>query len=585
MTEKGCLKCHGHQGYEEGDVRGGISVSVPMASILAEERRDLAATLTSYGCLWLLGVGGIGLGYRRIQRGARDQEHAVRELWQSEERYRIVAEQTGQLVRDYHVSPARVEWSGAIREITGCTELPETDIPVWEEMIHPDDRERVLTIVAEAMRDCSRYFVEYRLREKDASYIHVEERGVFLADEGGRAYRLLAVIEDISRRKQAEEERAKMLYDMGERVKELTCMYEIASSSQGLSSAEEVFQEAVLLIPPAWQYPEITRAKISFDGQEFVSEPFAETQWKQSTDMVVGGERRGSIEVYYLEQRPDLDIGPFLKEEGRLIDGIAHILVEAFERKHAEKEREKLIASLEVQNAELERYAYTFSHELKTPLVTLGAYMGALRGDVMNGDADAIDGDLTYMSKAADRMGGLLDDLLELAQIGRLVRPPEDVALEELAREAVVLFSGQIREEGIQVDISPDLPVVFGDRKRLFEVVQNLIDNSVKYVRDQPKPRIEIGTRQEEGETVCYVRDNGIGIDPQYHHKIFDLFDQLDPKFEGSGIGLALAKRIVEIHDGRIWVESQGVGQGSTFFFTLPTEVSSTTQEKSTEST
>ena len=105
---------------------------------------------------------------------------------------------------------------------------------------------------------------------------------------------------------------------------------------------------------------------------------------------------------------------------------------------------------------------------------------------------------------------------------------------------------------------------------RLLEIFQNLIDNSVKYMGPQPQPRIEIGARRSGNETVCYVGDNGIGIEPRFQEKVFGLFDQLDPKAEGTGIGLALVKRIVEIHGGRIWIESEGKGRGSTFCFVIP---------------
>jgi signal transduction histidine kinase len=101
------------------------------------------------------------------------------------------------------------------------------------------------------------------------------------------------------------------------------------------------------------------------------------------------------------------------------------------------------------------------------------------------------------------------------------------------------------------------------------EVVQNLVDNACKFIGEQPQPHIEIGARQDEAEMVFYVRDNGIGIEPQYHYKIFGLFEKLDPTSDGTGVGLALVKRIVETHGGRIWVESEGIGQGSTFCFTL----------------
>ena len=114
------------------------------------------------------------------------------------------------------------------------------------------------------------------------------------------------------------------------------------------------------------------------------------------------------------------------------------------------------------------------------------------------------------------------------------------------------------------------MPLVSVDRVRIFEVYQNLVDNAVKFMGDQKKPRVDIGTRRDNGKLVFFVRDNGIGISPKYHDKVFGLFDRLDPGAEGTGIGLALVKRIVEVHGGTIWVESDGISTGTMFCFTLP---------------
>jgi signal transduction histidine kinase len=125
-------------------------------------------------------------------------------------------------------------------------------------------------------------------------------------------------------------------------------------------------------------------------------------------------------------------------------------------------------------------------------------------------------------------------------------------------------------EQDIKVDIDAALPVVFGDRQRLLEVLQNLIDNACKFMGEQKESRIEIGQAgAEAGKPILYVRDNGIGIAPEHYDRVFGLFNKLDAKSSGTGIGLALVKRIVEVHGGRIWVQSEA-GSGSTFYFTLP---------------
>ena len=251
-------------------------------------------------------------------------------------------------------------------------------------------------------------------------------------------------------------------------------------------------------------------------------------------------------------------------------DRVLAVIRDITERKRAEEEREGLIAKLESQNAGLERFTYTVSHDLKSPLVTLKGFMGVLKEDLAAADDKAIEDDVTHMASAADKMVRLLDETLELSRIGRVVNPPEDVALGDIVAEAMQLLEGKIGHEGVQVEIAADMPIIFGDHSRLVEVLQNLVENAVKWTADQPDPRIIIGARQDHGETVCYVRDNGTGVDPRHHEKIFGLFEKLDPRSEGSGVGLALVKRIIEVHGGRIWIESEGVGRGSTFCFTLP---------------
>jgi len=152
-----------------------------------------------------------------------------------------------------------------------------------------------------------------------------------------------------------------------------------------------------------------------------------------------------------------------------------------------------------------------------------------------------------------------------------LVNQSQTIELNPLISEVCELLHGRIHAGNVDLRVQAGLPVVYGDRPRLFEVFQNLIDNACKFMGDQTSPLVEIGQmgRTESGTPILFVRDNGIGIDPQYTDRIFGLFDKLDPHSDGTGIGLALVKRIIEFHEGRIWVESE-LGKGATFYFTLP---------------
>ena len=257
----------------------------------------------------------------------------------------------------------------------------------------------------------------------------------------------------------------------------------------------------------------------------------------------------------------------------RLIPAIERGLRDARTRRmqlEAEAARKDLIGRLETMNAEIERFTYTAFHDLRAPLVTIKGFLGALKNDLEANQQDRVQRDLQRIEAAADKMDAILSDLLQLARVGRVIRPPEEVDMYQLAQETLQTLDAELRTAGITVILSPDLPVVFGERIRLREVLENLIENAAKFSAGQASPRIEIGTRIQDGEQIIFVRDNGPGIDSRYHNRIFNLFEKLDPSMEGTGIGLTITRRIIELHGGRIWVESGGQGQGSTFSFTLP---------------
>ncbi len=233
-------------------------------------------------------------------------------------------------------------------------------------------------------------------------------------------------------------------------------------------------------------------------------------------------------------------------------------------------ERKVYEQELQQKNAELERFTYTVSHDLKSPIITIKGFTGSLEKDLENGNYQRMAADLKRVSAAADKMDDLLRDLLELSTVGGVITPPEAVAMNLLVDDVLAQLAGPLKSHNVTVAVQPGLPTVLCDRRRMAEVVQNLVENAINYRGDTAEPRIEIGVRKETGENIFFVLDNGIGIDEKYHRIIFGLFNKLDAKSAGTGIGLALVKRIIELHGGRVWVESEGEGNGCRFCFTAP---------------
>jgi len=230
-------------------------------------------------------------------------------------------------------------------------------------------------------------------------------------------------------------------------------------------------------------------------------------------------------------------------------------------------ERKRVEEELSRKNADLELFTTAVSHDLKSPLVTIETFLGYLEKDL--GDPVARAKDLGYIHGATDKMKRLLDDLLALARIGHLRNEPVVLPLQEVVREALGIVAGQIAERGAHVGITSEPVLLHGDHHQLVAVFQNLLDNAVKFLGDQPDPRIEVGAETEDGEIVLFVRDNGKGVAPCDQPKIFGMFQKLDAQTPGSGIGLAMARRIIEAHGGSIEAQSDGPGKGTTFRFTL----------------
>ena len=252
--------------------------------------------------------------------------------------------------------------------------------------------------------------------------------------------------------------------------------------------------------------------------------------------------------------------------------GIAIENAQLYQRqKNISEELTKSYVLLDEKNKELESFVYTVSHDLKAPLVSLGGFASILLNDYNESLDETGQLYLSRIRANVQKMGDLIQDLLELSRVGRIVNDYESVDVTEIIGEALETLEIQLSERGTELVIQDNLPTVNCDKVRIKQVFENLVSNANKFMGEEnDKPKIEIGFHEKEDSFEFFVRDNGIGIQKEYQEKVFEIFTRLgDVEVEGTGVGLAIVKKIIETPGGKIWIDSDA-GKGTTVYFTLP---------------
>jgi signal transduction histidine kinase len=283
--------------------------------------------------------------------------------------------------------------------------------------------------------------------------------------------------------------------------------------------------------------------------------------------LIVGDRALGALTVVTKARRE------FSREDQELLELFAAEAATAVENARLFANTEAQATALAKKNAELDAFTYSVSHDLKSPLVSIQAMCGL----VMEDYAERLDDEgrrvLARIEANAAHMAKLIGDLLALSRIGREARAPEAMAVRDIVDTVLETLGEQVQARGVEVVCTADV-TVWGIRVQLEQILTNLVSNAVKYLGPAAAPRVEIGAEEDGRFVQLWVRDNGIGIDPAYHARIFEMFQRLrDVEAEGTGVGLAIVKKIVDTVGGRIWVESSP-GQGATFRFTWPTRAS-----------
>jgi signal transduction histidine kinase len=353
-----------------------------------------------------------------------------------------------------------------------------------------------------------------------------------------------------------------------ERIKELTCLFGIARlSGQPDLSLEDILQSIAELLPPAWLYPEISSGKIVLDGRSYTTSTFREGYHTQKADIVIKGEKRGFVEVTYTKEKPELDEGPFLKEERSLIDTIAREVAIIIQRRQAEEEKTRLQNQLMHADrlATIGQLAAGVAHELNEPL---GSILGFAQLAKKNPKLpDQVAGDIDKIESASLHAREVIKKLMLFAR----QMPPQktQVDLNQLVEEGLYFLESRCAKEGIELlrSLSPDLPEIIADPGQLTQVLVNLIVNTIQAMPEGG--RLSVETLPGKRHVSLIVEDTGVGMSKDVVKKIFLPFFTTKEVDQGTGLGLAVVHGIVTSHGGSISVDSRP-GLGTRFEIKLP---------------
>lgn len=491
------------------------------------------------------------------------RKRAERALRRSEELLRVAA--MAAEIGMWHWTPGTndVEVTANWRQLFGIQPDAQVTFETWRNALHPDDRDDAVKALNTASQQHREFNKEYRVVRPDGSVRWLVDRGRAWYDESGRPIGMAGVNVDITNRKRMEQS----LRESEQKYREL-----FEKMHESLFVIETITDEGGR--PKDWRYVEVNPQTERFMGmshEQMIGQLYSEVvahpdpAWIALLGNVALTGEPIAQEMYSRTRGRWLDIKAYSPRPGHT----AVLFTDISDRKQAEEERERLLEELKRSNTELEQFAYVASHDLQEPLRMVSSYVQLLQqkyAGVLDAKADRY---IHYAVDGAQRMQKLIEGLLAYSRISRRGAEFRPIDTNMVFSAAVSNLSVFIRENSATIS-RDDLPLVTGDETQLVQLLQNLISNAIKYKRPDRAPRVHISATHEGNEYIFSVRDNGIGIDTKYYDRIFQIFQRLHARteYEGTGIGLALCKRIVERHHGRIWVESIP-GEGSTFFFTI----------------
>lgn len=503
----------------------------------------------------------------KLYRAEENREPKLLEdvLLESEERFGLAMKATKDGVFDADIGRETVWYSKNLLIMLGYkneTYVANTNT-FFDEILHPEDKNRVIAQYHEQIANNEPIRFECRIKRRDGEVLWVEFRADSSKDAQGKLKRVIGSLSDISTRKEAELQQ-RLTFDaatcgmiMVDEAGIVTNMNSTMTKLFGYAENELVGQPIEMLLPKKYQN---THQR---NRSDFNSAPSSRAMGR---GMELFGLRKDGTEFPV-----EIGLNP-VHFDGQAI--VIATIVDVTVQKRAESALRHRAQELERSNSELEQFAYVASHDLQEPLRMVASFTELLAERYKDELDDRAKEYISFATDGAKRMQVLINDLLQYSRVGSKEKEFSSVDCNLLCHNLIEKeLSLAIRESSADVIVNK-LPKVMGDERQLSQLFQNMISNAVKYTAESTIPKIVISASEEEDKWRFSVCDNGIGIAPEFHSRIFIIFQRLHGKSEysGTGIGLAICKKIVELHGGRIWLEPEPK-QGSEFNFTIAKDI------------
>jgi PAS domain S-box-containing protein len=503
-----------------------------------------------------------------------DLEQARSSLADSQARYRALVENINDVIFSLDLKGTVTYISPVIQNFGGLKPEQVVGVP-FREFVHPDDRSAVATAFERVLAG-HREPQEFRVIGKEGALYHVRTSSRPLVEEG-RVAGLTGVISDISERKAAEKELHELNNDFvtllestGDFVyfKDRDNRFRFCSQTMANITGHrswrdmigkddfEVFPEETARIYREEEQPIFNEGKALLNKVDPYFDTQGERRWVNTNKWPVFDDNGAVVGIFGISR----DVTELKVAEEKLNE-----LNRDLERRVSER-----TTQLEAANKELEAFAYSVSHDLRTPLRAIDGFSHILLEDFAGKLDDEGKRLLNVVRDNTNRMGQLIDDILKFSRSGRMEITLSEIDMEKMARAVFKELQSSVAESKLQLEIE-SLPPARGDSAMLRQVFVNLLSNAIKFSRNNATPKIHVGASVKDNETIYYVQDNGAGFDMQFANKLFGVFQRLHSasEFEGTGIGLAIVKRIVTRHGGRVWAEGK-VNEGATIYFSVP---------------